>query len=67
MTQKSTTTETYVFMYQNQEESQREIEVAKKILNNLPKAIRTDDLTYRTWNLLPYHRYRGSDETSDEK
>lgn len=55
------------FMYQDQKESQRELEVAKKILNDIPKAFHADDLEYRTWNLLPYNRYRGSDEPSEKE
>ncbi|MDY0409132.1 hypothetical protein [Paracerasibacillus soli] len=40
----------------------RELEVAKKILDDIPKPFREEDLAYRTWNALPYNRYRGSDE-----
>ena len=54
------------FMYQDKDEATRELEVAKRILNNIPKAIHTKDLAFRTWNLLPYHRYRGSDEPTKE-
>lgn len=50
------------FMYQDKEESQRELEVAKKILEDIPRPIHGEDLKYRSWNLLPYNRYRGSDE-----
>ncbi|MFC0302577.1 sulfate adenylyltransferase [Virgibacillus soli] len=50
------------FMYQDKEESGRELEVAKKILDDIPKPFREEDLAYRTWNALPYNRYRGSDE-----
>mgnify|MGYP001417863681 FL=1 len=50
------------FMYQDKEEAKRELEVAKKILDDIPKTLRNEDLTYRTWNPLPYKRYRGSDE-----
>ena len=50
------------FMYQDKEEAQRELEVAKKILEDIPSALRENELEYRTWNTLPYHRYRGSDE-----
>ena len=55
------------FMYQDKEESERELEVAKKILEDMPQALRADDLEYRTWNLLPYKRYRGSDEPDQSK
>lgn len=50
------------FMYQDKAEAQRELEVAKQILKEIPKVLNKEDLAYRTWNLLPYHRYRGSDE-----
>ena len=55
------------FMYQDKTESQRELDVAKKILNDIPKAFHADDLEYRTWNLLPYKRYRGSDEPTENE
>ena len=54
------------FMYQDKEESERELEVAKKILEDIPTALRADDLQYRTWNILPYNRYRGSDEPNEK-
>ncbi|MHA6252639.1 sulfate adenylyltransferase [Oceanobacillus sp. CAU 1775] len=50
------------FMYQDKQEAMRELEVAKKILDDLPSPLRPEDLKYRTWNSLPYKRYRGSDE-----
>lgn len=50
------------FMYQNRQEAERELTVAKKILEEVPKPIREKDLSYRIWNPLPYERYRGSDE-----
>lgn len=50
------------FMYQDKQEAQRELEVARKILEDIPSALRAKELKYRTWNTLPYHRYRGSDE-----
>ena len=54
------------FMYQDKEESERELEVAKKILADMPKVLRSEDVEYRSWNLLPYKRYRGSDEPNDK-
>lgn len=54
------------FMYQDKDEAERELEVAKKILQDIPKSLRNDDLNYRTWNTLPYERYRGSDESNEE-
>jgi len=53
------------FLYQDKEESQRELDVAKKILTDIPKLLSDDHLKNRTWNLLPYHRYRGSDEPNE--
>lgn len=50
------------FMYQDKEEAEKELNVAKKILGDIPKVLRPDDFDYRTWNVLPYKRYRGSDE-----
>lgn len=50
------------FMYQDKEEAMKELEVARKILDDLPSPLRAEQLTYRTWNSLPYQRYRGSDE-----
>jgi len=55
------------FMYQDKEEAKRELEVAQKILDEMPKSIHAKDLAYRTWNLLPYKRYRGSDDSGDEE
>src|SRR5690554_468999 len=55
------------FMYQDKEEAERELQVAKKIKQDIPKPIHTKNLEYRTWNLLPYKRYRGSDESTEEK
>ncbi len=54
------------FMYQDKEEAKKELKVAEMILKEMPKPIRNKDLEYRTWNLLPYNRYRGSDEPSEE-
>ncbi|HLR67511.1 MAG TPA: sulfate adenylyltransferase, partial [Virgibacillus sp.] len=47
------------FMYQDKEEAMKELEVARKIFDDLPAALRSGDLEYRTWNPLPYDRYRG--------
>lgn len=54
------------FMYQDRAEAERELEVAKKILDDIPEGLRQEDLKYRVWNILPYHRYRGSDENNEE-
>lgn len=50
------------FMYQDRSEAERELEVAEKIMDDIPKALNEEQLAYRTWNTLPYRRYRGSDE-----
>lgn len=50
------------FLYQDKEEANRELETAKRVLEDIPPALRTDDVDQRIWNPLPYHRYRGSDE-----
>lgn len=50
------------FLYQDKKEAERELEVAKKIKEDTPPALRAEDLAYRVWNPLPYNRYRGSDE-----
>ncbi|MDW0114871.1 sulfate adenylyltransferase [Sporosarcina saromensis] len=50
------------FMYQDKEEAEKELNVATKIIEDIPKVLRPHDFDYRTWNVLPYKRYRGSDE-----
>ncbi|WP_077616998.1 sulfate adenylyltransferase [Bacillus sinesaloumensis] len=50
------------FMYQDKSEAERELEVARKIFDDIPSPLRAKDLEYRIWNPLPYKRYRGSDE-----
>lgn len=50
------------FLYQDKEESERELQVARRILNDTPLPLRREELDYRIWNTLPYRRYRGSDE-----
>ena len=54
------------FLYQDKEESQKELDVAEKILHEVPAAIHVSELEYRVWNPLPYERYRGSDEPEEE-
>src|SRR5690606_20271108 len=50
------------YMYQDKAEAERELEVGRKILDDIPRAVNAEDLTYRTWNPLAYSRYRGDDE-----
>lgn len=53
------------FMYQDKEEAQRELRVARRILEDIPPSLNSEDLKYRSWNPLPYGRYRGSDESNE--
>lgn len=50
------------FMYQDKTETERELQVAKKLLEEVPASLCLDSLAERTWNVLPYKRYRGADE-----
>lgn len=50
------------FMYQDKAEAQKELDVARKILEDMPRLLDQEHLQYRTWNPLPYERYKGSDE-----
>lgn len=50
------------FMYQDKAEAERELEVAQRILEDIPAPLRKEEMDYRTWNPLPYKRYRGVDE-----
>ena len=53
------------FMYQDRKEAERELEVARKIKEDIPPALRKEDIKYRIWNPFPYHRYRGSDDPEE--
>jgi len=53
------------YMYQDRTEATRELEVAEKVLEDLPGSLHDEDLEYRTWNPLPYARYRGDDDPAD--
>jgi sulfate adenylyltransferase len=55
------------FMYQDKEETQRELDAAYQILNDLPSALTKKDIDYRTWNTLPYARYHGDEELEGPK
>lgn len=50
------------YMYQDKAEAQRELEVAEKILEDIPKPVKEKGFFYRVWNMMPYKRYRGDDE-----
>lgn len=54
------------YMYQDKQKAEKELIAAKKILDDIPKTLRNEDLTYRTWNPLPYKRYRGSDDPEEK-
>jgi len=46
------------FMYQDKEEAERELQVARRMLEDIPAPLRSEALKYRTWNSMPYDRYR---------
>lgn len=50
------------FMYQDRAEVERELRVAEKLLEEIPPALCPTAIKNRTWNVLPYKRYRGADE-----
>lgn len=50
------------FMYQNKTEVEQELAAAKKLLAELPRTLSLENFAARTWNPLPYARYRGVDE-----
>lgn len=49
------------FMYQDKKEAEKELAVARRILDEIPGELVEGDLSYRVWNPLPYRRYRGDD------
>ncbi|MGO3833523.1 MAG: hypothetical protein ACTJGT_06120 [Microbacteriaceae bacterium] len=50
------------FMYQDREEVERELTAAKALLAEMPGNLTPESLEGRTWNTMPYQRYRGADE-----
>lgn len=46
------------YMYQDKKEAEKELEVAKKILEDIPSSLDKEKLSYRTWNPMPYDKYR---------
>ena len=48
-------------MYQDRAEVELELAVAKKLLEEIPPSLCPEGLQERTWNILPYKRYRGAD------
>lgn len=45
------------YMYQDKTEAQKELEVAKKILDDIPEALTEEKTKYRVWNIAPYDEY----------
>ncbi len=46
------------YMYQDKVEAEKELDVAKKILEELPSSQDEEKMAYRTWNPMPYDKYR---------
>jgi len=46
------------YMYQDKAEAEKELDVAKKILEELPEGKSEEKMAYRTWNSMPYDKYR---------
>src|SRR5690625_1857319 len=45
------------YMYQDKEEAQRELEVARKILKDIPEELTKEKTKERIWNIAPYDKY----------
>lgn len=50
------------FMYQDKQEATRELQAARSLLEDIPAGIAVEQFAARTWNVLPYQRYRGADK-----
>lgn len=50
------------FMYQDKSEVARELAAAQKLLSEIPGTLDSETLKERTWNPMPYPRYRGADQ-----
>ncbi|HEY4577089.1 MAG TPA: hypothetical protein VIG67_04470, partial [Yaniella sp.] len=46
------------YMYQDREETERELEAAKRLLAELPVQVSEQSRQERSWNQMPYERYR---------
>lgn len=46
------------YMYQDRAETERELEAAKRLLDELPVKISDESRQQRSWNPMPYERYR---------
>lgn len=49
-------------MYQDKAEVEKELASARNLLDDIPSTISAERLQTRTWNLLPYKRYRAADD-----
>ncbi len=45
------------FMYQDKEEAQKELEVARRILRDIQKPLEPEDFKHRIWNQMEYEKY----------
>lgn len=45
------------YMYQDKEEAQKELEVAKKILDDVPREVTKEKAEERVWNIASYDKY----------
>lgn len=45
------------YMYQDKEEAERELDVAKKILQDIPEELSEEKRKERVWNIAPYDHY----------
>ncbi|MFA7437967.1 sulfate adenylyltransferase [Castellaniella sp.] len=52
------------FMYQDRAEVGRELDAARGLLDDVPPTVSDHRLQARTWNNMPYRRYRGADDDS---
>src|SRR5690625_2799689 len=46
------------FMYQDHSEAEKELETARKILDDVAEPLREEDVDYRVWNPMDYKNYR---------
>lgn len=45
-------------MYQDRAEAERELQAAKQLLAELPVKVSDESRQQRSWNPMPYERYR---------
>src|SRR5699024_6497014 len=46
------------FMYQDRSEAEKELDTARKILDDIADPVREEDVKYRIWNPMDYKNYR---------